>query len=325
MTLHTKTTRLAGPPLRTFALACGLGLFGAAPTQAQWFGFNDGPLPPGAIVRALMQQGFVDIGRPRFNGRVYVVDGVNARGFPVRLVIDAYDGGVLSRARLERPLLPPSEIGPPRGRPGSRFEEAEEFVPPRRIPGPDRDDLREAVPRRAERPDYNEPREAAPRRAARPEFDDLPNIEARRAERPEPRQNRSARNESPPLRDTLTPVQPPASSATRAPAESLPTSSVEPASRPDQPAKNPAATAAITTAPLDPPETAVVPSRPAAPVPSVTATIPPAQTPEVSIPAKPIAPVEVARPAESAPTPAAPRSVRVIPGVTPIGPRPAAP
>ena len=49
------------------------GLFGAslAPAAAQWYGgLPEGPIPPGNIVRSLMNRGFVDIGRPRFDGDV---------------------------------------------------------------------------------------------------------------------------------------------------------------------------------------------------------------------------------------------------------------
>ena len=166
MAIQTMTRR-AGPLTRGLALATGFSLL-AAPAAAQWFG-NNGPLPPGAIMRALMQQGFAEIGRPRFNGRVYVVDGVNARGVPVRLVIDAYDGGLLSRTRLETPLMPPRGIGPLRERGVERLEEAEVFAPPRRIPGPDRYDPREAAPRRAERLESFDLRRTEPRRVERPE------------------------------------------------------------------------------------------------------------------------------------------------------------
>lgn len=93
-------------------LLVAAGLAAAAPASAQWLGFfDDGPIPPGGIVRSLMNRGFVEIGRPRLRGDVYVVEGVNARGTRLRLVIDAYDGSLVSRTRLDAPLLPPAEVG----------------------------------------------------------------------------------------------------------------------------------------------------------------------------------------------------------------------
>ncbi|MFL5169701.1 MAG: hypothetical protein ACJ8CX_03400, partial [Microvirga sp.] len=101
--------------LRRALLAAGLLGAGLAPASAQWFGgfggYAERPLPPTAIMRSLMQRGFIEIGRPRFDGAVYVVEGVNARGMRLRLVIDAFDGGVISRTRLDAPLLPPADVG----------------------------------------------------------------------------------------------------------------------------------------------------------------------------------------------------------------------
>src|SRR5215213_11586946 len=104
------------PMLRRALIAAGLLGAGVAPASAQWFGgfgggFEEGPLPPTAIMRSLMRRGFVEIGRPRFDGAVYVVEGVNARGMRLRLVIDAFDGAVISRTRLDAPLLPPADVG----------------------------------------------------------------------------------------------------------------------------------------------------------------------------------------------------------------------
>src|ERR687883_137587 len=122
--------------------AFGIGLLDAAPASAQWgWGLPAGPIPPGNIVRALMNRGFVEIGRLRLAGEVYVVEGVNARGQRLRLVIDAYDGGLISRTRLDPPLVPPADVGrersarvdPFRGGPGPGFED--EFASP--VPGRD--------------------------------------------------------------------------------------------------------------------------------------------------------------------------------------------
>src|SRR5205085_9746979 len=118
-----------------------------------------------------------------------------ARGLRVRLVIDAFDGGVISRTRLDAPLLPPREVGreraprldPYRPYPPEEIEEAE--LPPRalgRAPGRgfvDREDLPPpplTQPRRGDlpppalepRPGGVSPPEAPPpgqRQARRPE------------------------------------------------------------------------------------------------------------------------------------------------------------
>jgi hypothetical protein len=135
------------PVLRRALLAAGLLGAGLAPASAQWFGgyggYAEGPLPPTAIMRSLMRRGFIEIGRPRFDGAVYVVDGVNARGMRLRLVIDAFDGGVISRTRLDAPLLPPADVGrdrsaraaPLRGELEPDFDD--DLAPRGRAPGQD--------------------------------------------------------------------------------------------------------------------------------------------------------------------------------------------
>ncbi len=135
------------PMLRRTLVAAGLLGAGLAPASAQWFGgfggYAEGPLPPTAIMRSLMQRGFIEIGRPRFDGAVYVVDGVNARGMRLRLVIDAFDGGVISRTRLDAPLLPPADVGrersaraaPLRGELEPDFDD--DLAPRGRAPGQD--------------------------------------------------------------------------------------------------------------------------------------------------------------------------------------------
>jgi hypothetical protein len=311
MANRSKTRRLSGPLARGLALATGFSLLAATPAAAQWFGSN-GPMPPGAIMRALMQQGFAEIGRPRFDGRVYVVEGVNARGVPVRLVIDAYDGGVLSRTRLETPLMPPRGIGPLRERGGDRFEEAKEFAPPGRIPGPGRYDPREAEPRRAERLESFELRRTEPRRFDRPDGYDPRETESRRVERPDQRPTRAARGEPPALESPPNPAQAPARAATRAPAE--PQSGAAPVEVSPPPVKapdTPATTAAITPAPPAAAK-AEIAAPPVAPV-----TPPPAPDPA--------RPANRALPGDAPATEPPRRTVRVIEGVTPVGPPPAEP
>src|SRR3954453_22365765 len=184
------------PMLRRALLAAGLLGAGLAPASAQWFGgfggYAERPLPPTAIMRSLMQRGFIEIGRPRFDGAVYVVEGVNARGMRLRLVIDAFDGGVISRTRLDAPLLPPADVGRDRSARaaplrGELEPDFDEDLPPRgpgRAPGQDfgreRIDRGELPPppgaRRAERiepplagpPGAEPPRPAPPNAAVRP-------------------------------------------------------------------------------------------------------------------------------------------------------------
>src|SRR3712207_9218919 len=70
--------------------AFGTSLLGAAPASAQWgWGLPAAPIPPGNIARSPMSRGFLEIGRPRLNGDVYVVEGVNARRQGLRLLFDA--------------------------------------------------------------------------------------------------------------------------------------------------------------------------------------------------------------------------------------------
>src|SRR5215218_3196560 len=135
------------PMMRRALLAAGLLGAGLAPASAQWFGgfggYAERPLPPTAIMRSLMQRGFIEIGRPRFDGAVYVVEGVNARGMRLRLVIDAFDGGVISRTRLDAPLLPPADVGRERSARAAPFRGElepdfdEDLAPRGRSPGQD--------------------------------------------------------------------------------------------------------------------------------------------------------------------------------------------
>src|SRR5215211_4508314 len=152
------------PMLRRALLAAGLLGAGLAPASAQWFGglggYAEGPLPPTAIMRSLMQRGFIEIGRPRFDGAVYAVD-----------------GAVISRTRLDAPLLPPADVGrersaraaPLRGEIEPDFDD--DLAPRGRAPGQDfgrvridRGDL--PPPPGARRAERIEPPLAGPRGAA---------------------------------------------------------------------------------------------------------------------------------------------------------------
>jgi hypothetical protein len=239
-----------------------------APASAQWLGPPpEGPIPPGSIVRSLMNRGFIDIGPPRFDGEVYVVDGVNARGTRLRLVIDAYDGSLISRARLDAPLLPPGAVG--RGR-MARVEPFGEYH------GPSFDE-EEIAPRRWHGPPVDRDALPPPPAARRAERIEPPMTEPRRPERATPPAQRQAKKPEP------------------APAK---------AKKPEPQAVPPAPPSAIEAAKPEMPKE------------------PPAATAAVPAPAWKEPPVEPKPAAASAkPQDASPRSVRVIEGITRMGPQ----
>ena len=60
------------------------------------------PLRPGEVVDRLEDQGYDDVGRPRFNGTgVYMVDATAPGGMRVRLAVDAIRGVILNRTAIE--------------------------------------------------------------------------------------------------------------------------------------------------------------------------------------------------------------------------------
>jgi hypothetical protein len=142
--------RFPRPMSRTLRAAClsALALLGASGGARAQFAFEEEVLPPRVVAWRLADRGFSGLSRPRFDGRVYVVDAVGPAGAPVRLFVDPMTGGIVGRrpigapetvARLERPapgfgwtedeVVPrramrpvPSEDGPvarPQRRPGT--------------------------------------------------------------------------------------------------------------------------------------------------------------------------------------------------------------
>ena len=109
------SAKLRNRALRAALLSTGLVLASAGAASAQGFArtfFEDDVLPPRVIAWRLADRGFTGIVRPRFDGRVYVVDAINPAGIPVRVVVDPASGAVIGRermpgqevyARLERP------------------------------------------------------------------------------------------------------------------------------------------------------------------------------------------------------------------------------
>jgi hypothetical protein len=285
--------------LRRTLLTTGLLGAGLAPASAQWFGglggYAEGPLPPTAIMRSLMQRGFIEIGRPRFDGAVYVVEGVNARGMRLRLVIDAFDGGVISRTRLDAPLLPPADVG--------------------------RERSARAAPLRGElEPDFDE--DLAPR--GRSLGQDFGRERIDRGDLPPPPGARRAERIEPPLAGAEPPRPLPPNAAAR-PAEPRPIVGAEPprrreAKKPDPAGRQPATAlpgkAKAVTEPQAVPPAPAAPVEAAKPAPSMptAAAPPPVNAPAPD--AQPLAPAASEKPAE-----APQRTVRVIDGVAPVVPQ----
>jgi len=278
--------------LRRTLLAAGLLGAGLAPASAQWFGglggYAEGPLPPTAIMRSLMQRGFIEIGRPRFDGAVYVVEGVNARGMRLRLVIDAFDGAVISRTRLDAPLLPPADVG--------------------------RERSARAAPLRGEiEPDFDD--DLAPR--GRAPGQDFGRERIDRGDLPPPPGARRAERIEPPLAGPRGAAPAPPNAAVR-PAEPRPPIGTEPPRRRE--AKKPATAdpgkAKAATEPQAVPPAPIEAAKPAPSPPTAAAPPPP---PPVNAPApdaQPVAPAASEKPAE-----APQRTVRVIDGVAPVVPQ----
>ncbi|WP_243214658.1 hypothetical protein [Methylobacterium goesingense] len=132
----------AGP----LALLISLSTFASSPAQAQYAYEADLFMPPRAVVWRLNERGFTEVTRPRFDGRAYVVEASNPYGERVRLFVDARDGRVLGRQRLEGPP-PEMPARVARRAPGYGWteedavprrpiREAERMVPPADIPFP---------------------------------------------------------------------------------------------------------------------------------------------------------------------------------------------
>lgn len=165
------TRRRLGAGLRAAAAACALLAGSALSAQAQYV-FEDEILPPRAVAWRLSDRGFTGIGRPRFDGRAYVVEAFDPRGDRVRLVVAPDSGAIVGRQRLDAPVAlgrpvpgygwTEEDYGPAR-RP-SRAQEAEGLVPPGRIPMPEE---RGAYPARPLPPVTPRAHEPARREAAR--------------------------------------------------------------------------------------------------------------------------------------------------------------
>lgn len=264
------------------ALLLGAGLQGAAAQGYSWgygleevYGaprgvyYNRGEalLPPRAVADGLEDRGFSEIGRPRFDGRAYVVEATSPRGARLRLVVDARDGAVIGREALGAPYYP--SVRPRPAAPGygwteddarpRRLREAELILPPADIPSerpsalpptrvaPPGDGrvraerqapqgtahLPQAAPQLPRQEDAN-PLGLNPDSAGRPDA-------ARRAARPAPSKPATAR------------VSPPAPEPTLRPAEAPPAREATPAAKAEErPAEAPAEKAAESPKPAEP-------------------------------------------------------------------------
>ncbi|KQP76263.1 hypothetical protein ASF41_00185 [Methylobacterium sp. Leaf111] len=147
----------ASPSSRALSagILAGVMTLSAAPAaQAQYAYEPDLLLPPRAVVWRLNDRGFTDVTRPRFDGQAYILEASNPYGDRLRLFVDARDGRIIGRHRLDvAPYAPPRIM---RRAPGYGWTEddeairqpirqAERIIPPADIPFP-QDQARRARP-----------------------------------------------------------------------------------------------------------------------------------------------------------------------------------
>ncbi|MCJ2070357.1 hypothetical protein MKK75_16375 [Methylobacterium sp. J-030] len=124
--LRTTTTRTL-----CAALLSGGALMGLCRGASAQFAFEEEVVPPRVVAWRLADQGFTGLSRPRFNGRVYVVEAVSPAGMPMRLFVDPGSGGIVGRQRLGGP-----DTYARLERPAPGFGWTEEDAGPRRIVRP---------------------------------------------------------------------------------------------------------------------------------------------------------------------------------------------
>ncbi|WP_245516383.1 hypothetical protein [Methylobacterium segetis] len=113
-------------------LAAGALLLTAGAAQAQYL-YEDAILSPRAVAWRLTDRGFSGFSRPRFDGQDYVVEAFAPNGARVRLFVDARDGAIVGRQRLD--AAPVARLVRPA--PGYGWTEADaRLVPPADIPQP---------------------------------------------------------------------------------------------------------------------------------------------------------------------------------------------
>jgi hypothetical protein len=110
------------------ALLSGGALLGLCRGASAQFVFEEEVVPPRVVAWRLADQGFTGLSRPRFNGRVYVVEAVSPAGMPMRLFVDPGSGGIIGRQRLGAP-----DTYARLERPAPGFGWTEEDTGPRRV------------------------------------------------------------------------------------------------------------------------------------------------------------------------------------------------
>ncbi|MCJ2051429.1 hypothetical protein [Methylobacterium sp. J-070] len=149
--LRTTTTRAL-----CAALVSGAALVGLCRSADAQFAFEDEILPPRVVAWRLADRGFTGLTRPRFDGRVYVVDAVSPTGVPVRLLVDPAAGAIVGQRRVAAP-----ETYARLERPAPGFGWTEEEAVPRRVVRPAPSDeapalrLQRRTPGEAMRPEPN--------------------------------------------------------------------------------------------------------------------------------------------------------------------------
>lgn len=126
-------TRLRITTSRAFCavLLSGGALIGLCQSASAQFAFEEEVVPPRVVAWRLADQGFTGLSRPRFNGRVYVVEAVSPTGMPIRLFVDPASGGIIGRQRLGAP-----DTYARLERPAPGFGWTEEDAGPRRVQRP---------------------------------------------------------------------------------------------------------------------------------------------------------------------------------------------
>ncbi|MDO9428251.1 MAG: hypothetical protein Q7T93_15655 [Methylobacterium sp.] len=158
--------RAATPSLAALAGGLALSVLGSGLASAQFFDDREMLMPPRAVVWRLNDRGFRAVTRPEFDGRAYVVEADDPYGERVRMFVDARDGAILRRQRLDagpppvrvarpapgygwteeepvprRPIREAARIAPPGDGPGVGRRMAPAAPPPARAEAPDRNPM----------------------------------------------------------------------------------------------------------------------------------------------------------------------------------------
>ncbi|MCJ2132832.1 hypothetical protein MKK69_01915 [Methylobacterium sp. J-026] len=129
--LRTTTTRAL-----CAALLSGCALLGLGHDASAQF-FEEEVMPPRVVAWRLADQGFTGLSRPRYDGRVYVVEAVSPAGAPMRLFVDPASGGIVGRQRLGAPDTYARLERPTPGFGWTEEEDVRRPIPraPREVPG----------------------------------------------------------------------------------------------------------------------------------------------------------------------------------------------